>query len=388
MRIAFLCKRRYMGKDVIDDRYARLYEIPYQLARLGHEVHGYCLGYLSQPSERVTHEAAPGSLTWSARSLGSRRATTLASYPGYLLRELRALSPDIVIGASDIPHVVLAAWVARRLRVPYAADLYDNFEGFGQARIPGFKTALRRATRRADLVTTTSEALRELVVDGYRARGLVVAMPSTVDLSIFARGDQLAARDALGLPRDAVLIGTAGGLHKDKGVGTLYAAWRELSAKDERLHLVLAGPTDSSYPPPSGPRVHYLGMLPHHQTATLFRSLDAGVIYLRDTPFGRYCFPQKAYEMFACGLPVAAARIGVMPALLGEQSGGLYEADSPQDLARAIISQLTAPQRPAITIEDWSTIVGRLEQSLLAMANPDQSGLRAVATRPSPRSKR
>ncbi|MDN5851146.1 MAG: hypothetical protein L0H63_16170, partial [Nitrococcus sp.] len=27
MRIAFLCKRRYMGKDVILDRFARLYEI-------------------------------------------------------------------------------------------------------------------------------------------------------------------------------------------------------------------------------------------------------------------------------------------------------------------------------------------------------------------------
>lgn len=388
MRIAFLCKRRYMGKDVIDDRYARLYEIPYQLARLGHEVHGYCLGYQSQPVERVTHEAGSGSLTWSARSLGSRKAAALASYPGYLLRELRVLSPDIIIGASDIPHVVLGAWVARRLHVPYVADLYDNFEGFGQARIPGFKTVLRHATRRADLVTTTSEALRELVVDGYRARGTVVAMPSTVDLSIFTRGDQLAARDALDLPRDAVLIGTAGGLHKDKGVGTLYAAWRDLSAKDERLHMVLAGPIDSSYPPPSGPRVHYLGMLPHHQTATLFQSLDAGVIYLRDTPFGRYCFPQKAYEMLACGLPVAAARVGAMPALLGEQSAGLYEADSPDDLARAIVAQLATPQRPAIIIEDWHTIVGRLEHSLLAMVGPNQSGLRAVATRPSPRSKR
>jgi hypothetical protein len=36
MRMAFLCKRHYMGKDVIADRYARLYEIPYQLVKLGH----------------------------------------------------------------------------------------------------------------------------------------------------------------------------------------------------------------------------------------------------------------------------------------------------------------------------------------------------------------
>lgn len=48
MRITFLCKRRYMSKDAILDRYAQLYEIPYQLARLGHEVHDYCLGYYAR----------------------------------------------------------------------------------------------------------------------------------------------------------------------------------------------------------------------------------------------------------------------------------------------------------------------------------------------------
>ena len=49
MRIAYLCKRRYMSKDVILDRYARLYEIPYQLARLGHTVEAFCLCYRDEP---------------------------------------------------------------------------------------------------------------------------------------------------------------------------------------------------------------------------------------------------------------------------------------------------------------------------------------------------
>lgn len=365
MRIAFLCKRRYMGKDVIDDRYARLYEIPYQLARLGHEVHGYCLGYQAQPTERVSHAAAPGKLAWAARSLRRIMLPDLATYPWRLLGELEALSPHIIIGASDIPHVVLAAWLARRLGVPYAVDLYDNFEGFGQARIPGFKAALRRATRHAAVVTTTSEALRDLVMVDYQAQGVVIAMPSTVDFRVFTHGDRQQARDALKLPRDAVLIGTAGGLHEDKGVGTLYEAWPELSAQNERLQLVLAGPADSTCPPPVGPRVHYLGMLSHDRTATLFQALDVGVIYLRDTPFGRYCFPQKAYEMFACGLPVVAARVGAMPALLGEHAPSLYQPDTPADLARAVMSQLAKPTLPAVPIDDWRTIVGRLEKHLL-----------------------
>ena len=186
MRIAFLCKRRYMGKDVILDRYARLYEIPYQLARRGHVVRGFCLSYHGDAEGVWAHEAEPGQLTWESRSPGRSVLPALATYPRHLLRQLRAFAPDVLIAASDIPHVALGAWLARRLHVPYAADLYDNFEGFGQARLPGMVSLLRRAVRRADLVTTTSEPLRELVVDTYRARGKVLAMPSTVDKATHA----------------------------------------------------------------------------------------------------------------------------------------------------------------------------------------------------------
>ena len=36
-----------MSKDVILDKYARLYEIPNQLAHLGHQVECFCLSYQS-----------------------------------------------------------------------------------------------------------------------------------------------------------------------------------------------------------------------------------------------------------------------------------------------------------------------------------------------------
>ena len=38
MRIVVLCKRQYTNRDVIDDRYGRLWEIPAELARAGHSV--------------------------------------------------------------------------------------------------------------------------------------------------------------------------------------------------------------------------------------------------------------------------------------------------------------------------------------------------------------
>lgn len=369
MRIAFLCKRRYMGKDVILDRYARLYEIPAQLARLGHEVRCYCLDYHDSAStyQQWQHGTAPGSLAWESQSLGRLKLPLLA-YPWQLLRRLRAFRPDVLIGASDIPHVALAAWLARRLGVPFAVDLYDNFEGFGQARIPGFVPALRRATRRAGVVLTTSEPLRQLVQNEYRAKGSVVSMPSSVDLHVFRPADQAAARHRLGLPQHARLIGTAGGLYRDKGVEPIYQAWPGLATDHADLHLVLAGPWQSELPPPQGERVHYLGHLSHAQVADLFCALDVGIISILDTPFGRYCFPQKAYEMLACGLCVAVADIGEMSALFAATPQIMFKPGDADGLVAAITRQLSAPARPAIPVRDWSTLIGEIEPLLVRVA--------------------
>ncbi|HEY2394893.1 MAG TPA: glycosyltransferase family 4 protein [Rudaea sp.] len=368
MRIAFICKRQYMGKDVIVDRYARLYEIPFQLARLGHEVRGFCLSYQGHDDGEWQHDAAPGRLSWESRSLGALRVPALAAYPWRLLRRLRAFAPQVLIGASDIPQVALTGWLSRRLGVPYATDLYDNFEGFGQARIPGMISALRHAVRNADLVTTTSEPLRRLVVDEYQASGDVVAMPSTVDKAVFHERPKQDCRRALGLPADARLVGTAGGLHGDKGVGTLYEAWRQVAALDPSAHLVLAGPTDPYCPPPIGKRVHYLGMLAHAKVAELFGALDVGVIYLRDTVFGRYCFPQKAYEMAACGLAIVAGNVGAMADVLHDYPQCLYRPDDAHDLAERIGAQLRQPTPALLQIDDWGTIIANLEPHLRKLA--------------------
>jgi teichuronic acid biosynthesis glycosyltransferase TuaC len=368
MRVAFLCKRQYMGKDVIVDRYARLYEIPFQLARLGHTVGGFCLSYQDHDEGCWEHDVQPGSLTWESHSLGRLKITTLATYPRRMFHRMREFAPDLLIGASDIPHVALSAWLAKKLGIPYVVDLYDNFEGFGQARIPGMVRALRHAVRGAALVTTTSQPLKDLVIHDYGVRGDVIAMPSTIDKSVFRPMDQMICRRSLGLPMEARLIGTAGGLYRDKGVGSLYEAWNFIAQQRDDVHLVLAGPVDSAYPPPTGERIHHLGILPHARTAELFNALDVGAICIRDTPFGRYCFPQKAYEMLACRLPVAAANIGAMADLLKNVPSCLYEPDDTKGLTRALLSQLENPVTTNEPILDWMQLIGSLEPRLHAIA--------------------
>jgi len=371
MKIAFLCKRQYMSKDVILDKYARLYEIPNQLAHLGHEVECFCLSYQSHSEGTWDESSQQKKLIWHSKSYKGFKKVGLLTYPFLLLQRLKQYQPDIIIAASDIPHVVWGALCAKQLEVPFMADLYDNFEGFGQARIPGLRHLLRNAVRQANLVTTTSQPLADLVTQDYAAKGKVISMPSTIDKNIFLSGNKIDARKKLRLPLDVPLIGTAGGLYRDKCVDVIYQAWKILEKERLDLHLVLAGPYQEDCAPPVGDRVHYLGALPHHDIAKLFQALDVGIISILDTLFGRYCFPQKAYEMLACHLPVVVANVGEMNHLFKDFPQALFEAGHANDLVLKIRQQLQSPQQPYIVVADWATIIQRLEPMIRVLKSDD-----------------
>lgn len=356
-----------MSKDVILDKYARLYEIPNQLSLLGHEVACFCLSYQSH-AEGVWNETTfHRKLIWSSKSYLGLKKIGLLAYPLYLLKKLSDFQPDIIIAASDIPHIVWGAWCAKQLKVPFIADLYDNFEGFGQARIPGMKHLLRQAVCQAQLVTTTSRPLADLVSQNYAAQGQVISMPSTVDLQIFCKREKRDAQTLLGLQHNKQYIGTAGGLYKDKGVEVIYKAWEQIKNEMPNVHLVLAGPFQPDCPPPEGDRVHYFGALPHHEIATLFQALDVGIISILDTPFGRYCFPQKAYEMLACGLAVVVANVGEMNHLFSATPQALFKAGDSHDLAVKVQYQLNHPTLAQSTIKDWQTIINEIEPLIASL---------------------
>lgn len=368
MKIAFLCKRRYTGKDALVDRYGRLYELPRQLALLGHDVRVFCLDYHGSGALQETQvEVARGNLRWLCAAIGGWRRLMA---PAYLLRlrmELGRFQPDIVVGASDIPHVVLAAWASNRLGVPCVADLYDNFESFGQAKVPGFKWLLNKALRHSDLVVAVTRSLAAKVDDHRGACRAAIVLPNGVDLSVFHPGDSEQARVRLGLPTGVKLVGTAGGLSRMKGLAVVYDAWQQLAVRRDDVHLVLAGPIEAGFPPPSGERVHYLGELQNHAVADLFRSLDVGIIPIQDSDFGRYCFPQKAYEMLATELPLVVADVGEMHALFSGFPDVLFPAGVDDGLVEAIERQLLSRRVADIPVKDWAALAEDIEPALRSL---------------------
>ncbi len=87
-------------------------------------------------------------------------------------------------------------------------------------------------------------------------------------------------------------------------------------------------------------------------------------------------FPKALLEAMACGLPVVATAVSVIPHLVGEGCGALLEATDPESVARAVLS-LTADDRRlaemstraretsrAYTLERWRDEIGeRLRES-------------------------
>lgn len=366
MRVLFLTKQQYMAKDLLHDRFGRFYEIPKVIAQAGHQVRGVCLKYwpirnaqpLLRPCEYVE---------WNSFSLGRNWPAGFIGHYRRLWQIAATFKPNVVVGASDGAHVIMASWVAEKLGIPYVVDLYDNFESYRATQIPGVKQLLRRAIRKASAVSVVSETLRMKVINEYQPAGLVRVITNAIPREIFHARGKLAARGRLGLPEAQILIGTAGSLSRRRGIDTLCSAFEIITKSRNDLLLVLAGPTDRRTAFEPRDKIIYLGELAHDRVGDLFSALDVGVVCNRNDDFGRYCFPQKLFEMLGCRLPVVAADVGVMRGLLPGSDRFLFKPDNAESLANIIVAQLGTRHVPELSIPSWRDS-GIMFENLLKVA--------------------
>ncbi|EIC21294.1 glycosyltransferase family 4 protein [Thiorhodovibrio frisius] len=361
MRILILSKRQYTSRDLLDDRYGRLRELPLALADLCHDLRGVCLSYRPRDEGRYEDIQNDARVIWQACNAHRLLPFGRNSYWNQIQVLADSWRPDVVLACSDALHAVLGERLARKLGAALVIDLYDNFESFQSSRLPGLRSAFRRAVRGADGVVCISKPLAGLVRDRYGYHGPLAVIENAVPAGLFHPHDRLVCRRALALPEAARLIGTAGALTRNRGIEVLFRAFEHLGRRRADVHLVLAGPRDKSLRLPCGDHVHDLGCLAPDQVPNLLSALDVGVICNRDSAFGRYCFPQKFYEMVACGIPVVAAATGSMADLLRDWPGHLYAPDDPESLAGALNAQLDDPQRLPFHAPCWHDLAKRLE---------------------------
>jgi teichuronic acid biosynthesis glycosyltransferase TuaC len=342
-----------MGKDLLEDRFGRFYEIPRILALCGNEVQGVCLKYWSTGNDQPSAKRCIENVEWRSLWLGRNWLAGLTRYYLQIGKIAVEFKPEVIVGVSDSIQVIMASSLSSRLRIPLVVDLYDNFESYRATQIPGIKWGLKRGIRQAVGISVVSNVLGAKVGNEYKASAIVRTVTNGICPEIFHPTVKVTARKRLGLPENGLLLGTAGSLTCDRGILALYTGFENLSRAIDNLFLVLAGPRDRRSAIPAHRRILYLGELPHDQVGDLFNSLDVGVIYNQNDAFGAYCFPQKMYEMLACKLPIVAADVGVVPKILTGSERFLYDSNRPETLIQAVRAQLNARYLPPVAIPTW-----------------------------------
>lgn len=253
-----------------------------------------------------------------------------------LVAEIR---PDVVHAYRSPPHL-MALWALR------------SHPGLPLVRtratmVPPRPTFLNRRIHAATARTLVSaEAVRFLCLEAGFAPDSIVVVQGGVDLGRFdpAAVDRAAAKRALGLPADALVVGQLARLAPVKGHVHLLKAARKVIEAVPHARIVLAGPAlpgmDEAvrgWATEQGiaDRVLLTGQV-EDVPATL-AAFDVGVV----ASIGSEAFSRAALEYFAMGLPVVATRVGTLPELVEDgKTGRLVAPQDPDALAAVLIELL------------------------------------------------
>ena len=348
MKILVVCKRQYTGRDLLDDQYGRLFEIPEALVQSGHDIKGLTVSYRKRNEGAFT----PKEVEWQSLNalpfIGHRKIITA------IRSAIAQFGPDIIWASSDASIIICSAIACRQEDKPFVVDFYDNYESFMLTKLPFVEKMLYSACRKSRGITVVSQMLSEHL----RGRRIWNKIPISVigngiSSSIFYAREKDACRRALGLPEDALLIGTAGALDASRGISVLFDAFEIISKEHENVYLVVAGPRDGTILSYKNSRIIDLGNRSPNDIPIVLGALDLAVICNLDSDFGRFCYPQKLEEILACRIPFLAANVGELANILPQSQQ--FQVHSSPDLAQKIQQSISEEQTHVLpAARTWS----------------------------------
>ncbi|PPK64571.1 D-inositol-3-phosphate glycosyltransferase [Actinokineospora auranticolor] len=210
----------------------------------------------------------------------------------------------------------------------------------------------------ADQLIANTEVEATQLVDLYDAApDKVRTIAPGVDLDRFRPGDRRAARAALGVPQEALVIAFVGRIQPLKAPDVLLRAAAELLARGavprERLVVLVAGgPSGTGLEQPAALQdlavslgitdvVRFLPPQSGDALARVYRAADVVAVPSYNESFGLV-----ALEAQACGTPVVAAAVGGLPVAVADGvSGLLVDGHATGDWADVLGGLVGAPRR-------------------------------------------
>jgi len=276
--------------------------------------------------------------------------------PRSYLREIETVRRSLERAAGVVHthgfHGNLIGWrAAQSLRRPVMATVHGYTGGGLKGR--GYDWLDRRILRRFDAVVAVSSPLQQLLT----AAGVPAARVTVIRNARPGEGKALsraAARQALGLPAEGLIVAWVGRLSEEKAPDQFVEAVAQLP--DAWSASILgSGPMAEALQRSTVERklrITWHGAVP--AAGTLLRAFD--VVALTSRTEGT---PMIVLEAMAAGVPVVSTRVGGVPDLLGDEEGYLVPPGRPADIAAAIDRVRLDPAAAATTAARASS---KLEQ--------------------------
>jgi glycogen(starch) synthase len=320
---------------------SHVYHLARALAGRGHSV--AVVTSLSRAGAPA-HELLEGVEVWRTWFPARNPAGWIAATLGAIPRMLKVARDADVVHAQDFPSVVPAA-AARRASGAPLVTTHHTSHFLKRARLRRWRPVLARLVRAADHNLAASREIAD-VAESLAPGVRVEALTNGVDTERFRPVEPtLGAVGAAGQGegRSAVRrIVVPRRLYEKNGVEHLVRAVPIMAAELPRIEVAVVGdgperPRLEALATELGvaDRVRFLGARPHREMPGLLCSGEVAVF-----PSLMEATSVAALECMACGVPVAASRVGGLPEIVDASVGALFEPADPESLARAVTGLL------------------------------------------------
>ena len=303
-------------------------------------------------------------------------AMALAAF-GRLKHLKQAGRLDVIDAHFGYPDGYAAGLLGRWLKVPVTITLRGTEQR--HAVDPILRPYLTKALQRATRVFAVSESLRQVALSLGIEPQKVRVVGNGVDIDRFFAVPQEPARAALGLPLDAPVLISVGGLVERKGFHRVLECLPQLRREFPKLqYLVVGGPSPEgdwterlkvlAHSLQLDDYVHFLGPVPAQELHKVLSAANVFVLATRNEGWANVFL-----EAMACGLPVVTTDVGGNREVVSADAlGEVVAFGDPSQLQAALRRALLHPWDRALIrsyaeANTWERRIDDLEAEFLQL---------------------
>ncbi len=258
----------------------------------------------------------------------------------FFITALRSARKSELLHAFWSPAGIISVIVGFMKSKPVVITLWGSDLFF--LKMPILSHLFRVILNKADALIFENQHFKKQVEKLNFSNENIMVIPNGVDLRQFKHGDKVAARAALKLPTDGLIILSVGSLTKAKGHIYLLQALSDLLGKRDDIHLHIVGEGDEHDFLKKeiarlglDKKVDLAGRVTHDTIVTWLSAADIFAL-----PSLHEGTPNSLLEAMAMGLPVIASATGGIPEVIDDGISGLLVTPASTKELKEKLSQL------------------------------------------------